>query len=84
MIIDELLQSREITKYRLAVDTAVSHITMNDICGGKTKMEKCGAETVCKLAKVLCIAAEFLVESGLRTAQRERLYGLWEGHSMRP
>ena len=46
MIIDELLQRRGITKYRLAVDAGVPHATLNDICSGKTRLEKCSAETV--------------------------------------
>lgn len=74
MIIDELLQSRGMTKYRLAVDAGVSHATLNDICSGKTKLEKCRAETVYKLAKALSVSVELLVESGMRATQRERSY----------
>ena len=74
MIIDELLQRRGITKYRLAVDAGVPHATLNDICSGKTRLEKCSAETVYKLAKALGGSVELLVESGLRAAQRERSY----------
>ena len=74
MIIDELLQRRGITKYRLALDAGVPPATLNDICSGKTKLEKCSAETVYKLAKALGVSVEMLVESGLRAAQRERSY----------
>ncbi len=74
MIIDELLQRKGMTKYRLAVDAGVPHATLNDICSGKTKLEKCSAETAYKLAKALGVSVELLVESGLRTAQRERSY----------
>ncbi|MFG6373916.1 MAG: helix-turn-helix domain-containing protein [Oscillospiraceae bacterium] len=74
MIIDELLQRREMTRYRLAVDAGVPHATLSDICSGKTKLEKCSAETVYKLAKALDVSVELLVESGMRTAQRERSY----------
>ncbi|MCI8633564.1 MAG: helix-turn-helix transcriptional regulator [Lachnospiraceae bacterium] len=74
MIINELLERRGMTKYRLAVDSGVPHATLNDICSGKTRLEKCSAETVYKLAKTLGVSVELLVESGLRTAQRERSY----------
>lgn len=74
MIIDELLECKGMTRYRLAVDAGVPHATLSDICSGKTKLEKCSAETVYKLAKALGVSVELLMESGLRTAQRERSY----------
>lgn len=74
MIIDELLQRKGMTRYRLAVDAGVPHATLSDICSGKTRLEKCSAETVYKLAKALNVSVELLVESGLRAAQRERAY----------
>ena len=74
MIRAEVLQRRGMTKYRLAVDAGVPHATLSDICSGKTKLAKCSAETVYKLAKVLGVSVELLVESELRAAQRERSY----------
>ena len=53
MMIEDLLVKRQMTKYRLAVLSGVPHATLNDICSGKTKLEKCSAETVYKLAKTL-------------------------------
>ena len=44
------------------------------ICSGKTKIEKCSAETVYKLAKTLGVSMEMLTESGIRTTERERLF----------
>ena len=74
MVIDTLLEKRHMTKYRLAVEAGIPHATLNDICSGKTKLEKCSAETVYKLAKVLGISMEALTESGIRAAERERTY----------
>lgn len=51
MIIEDLLAKRNMTKYRLAVAAEVPHATLNDICSGKTRLEKCSAKTVYKLAK---------------------------------
>ena len=78
MIIEELLSRREMTKYRLAVESGVPHATLNDICSGKTKLEKCSAETVYKLAKALGVSMELLTEGGIRQAEREQAfeYGL--------
>ena len=78
MIIEDLLSRREMTKYRLAVESGVPHATLNDICSGKTKIEKCSAETVYKLAKALGVSMELLTEGGIRQAEREQAfeYGL--------
>lgn len=72
MIIDDLLKKRNMTRYRLAVQSGVPHTTLNDICSGKTKLEKCSAETVYKLAKTLNVPMELLTENGLRATAREQ------------
>lgn len=78
MIIEDLLANRDMTKYRLAVQAGIPHATLNDICSGKTKLEKCSAETVYKLAKALGVSMELLTEGGILQAERERSfeYGL--------
>lgn len=74
MMINRLLEKRNMTKYRLAVDAGIPHATLNDICSGKTKLEKCSAETVYKLAKALGVTMEMLTEDGIRATERERAY----------
>ena len=74
MILNDLLEQRNMTKYRLAVQAGIPHATLNDICSGKTKLEKCSAETVYKLAKTLGVSMEALTEDGILQAERERAY----------
>ena len=74
MMIDDLLQERNMTRYRLAVTAGIPHATLNDICSGKTRLEKCSAETVYKLAKALGVSMELLTGSGIRQTERERAY----------
>ena len=74
MIIDDLLAKRQMTRYRLAVDAGIPHATLSDICSGKTKLEKCSAETIYKLARVLDVPMETLTESGMLQTQREVSY----------
>lgn len=74
MIIDDLLAKRQMSKYRLAVDAGIPHATLSDICSGKTKLEKCSAETIYKLARVLDVPMETLTESGMLQTQREISY----------
>lgn len=71
MIIENLLKRRNMTRYRLAVEAEIPHATLSDICSGKTKLEKCSAETVYKLAKALGVSMEFLTEDGIYTGKRE-------------
>ena len=74
MLIEKLLADRNMTKYRLAVQAGIPHATLNDICSGKTRLEKCSAETVYKLSKALGVSMEVLTESGIRQAEREHAY----------
>lgn len=74
MIIDTLLSAQNMTKYRLAVEADIPHATLSDICSGKTKLEKCSAETIYKLAHVLGVSMETLTEDGIRRSEREQSY----------
>ena len=74
MIIEELIIKRSYTKYRLAVQAGIPHATLSDICSGKTRIEKCSAETIYKLAKVLNVPMELLTEAGIRQTEREKAY----------
>lgn len=74
MIIEELIIKRNCTKYRLAVQAGIPHATLSDICSGKTRIEKCSAETVYKLAKALNVPMELLTEDGIRQTEREKSY----------
>lgn len=74
MLLEDLIARRKMTKYRLAVQAGIPHATLNDICSGKAKIEKCSAETVYKLAKALDVPMELLTESGIRETEREHAY----------
>lgn len=74
VIVERLLKQQGMTKYRLAEQAGIPHATLSDICSGKTKLEKCSAETVYKLAKVLSVPMEFLTEDGIRQTAREQAY----------
>ena len=62
MTINEIVKQRKITKYRLSKLSGVPHSTIIDICNGKTKIEKCSAATIYKLAKTLNVSMESLLE----------------------
>lgn len=63
MLINELLKKQNITKYRLSKKSGVPQATINDICSGKTDLEKCAAGTLYRLAKVLGVSIEEILDS---------------------
>ena len=74
MIVDILMERNHMTKYRLSRASGIPHATLNDICSGKTKIEKCTAETIYRLAQALNVSMEQLVETGIRQSEREHSY----------
>ncbi|MBR2045919.1 MAG: helix-turn-helix transcriptional regulator [Agathobacter sp.] len=62
MYINELLREKKISKYRLAKESGIPQTTIMDICSGKAHIEKCSAETIYKIAKVLGVSMESLIE----------------------
>lgn len=65
MNINHLLEERDITKYRLAKLSGVPHTTVNDICNGRVKIERCAAETLYKLSVVLGVSLDALVSEAM-------------------
>ena len=58
----DLLNKKNITAYRLSKESGVPYVTISDLCCGKTKIEKCTAETVYRIAKVLGMTMEEMLE----------------------
>lgn len=63
MIIDELLREIQMSRYKLSKTSGVAQATISDICSGKTSMEKCSAGTLYKIAKVLNVTVDALLEA---------------------
>ncbi len=62
MNVTEIIRQKRLSKYRVAKNSGIPYMTLNDICSGKTRLDKCSADTVYKLAKVLNISMEELLE----------------------
>ena len=79
MRINEIIIQSGITKYRLAKISGVPHATLNDLCSGKSQIEKCSGETLYRLAKALEISIEMLLESAMeQKIEYERVQQLRE------
>ena len=72
MSINELLAQKNITKYRLWKESGVPQATISDICTGKTSIEKCSAETIYRIAKVLDVSMESLIAPAVQRADEDR------------
>lgn len=62
MNINEIIDQKHLSKYRVAKNSGIPYMTLNDICSGRTRLDKCSAETVYKLAHELDISMEELLE----------------------
>ncbi|MBQ6550862.1 MAG: helix-turn-helix domain-containing protein [Lachnospiraceae bacterium] len=61
MIIKDELLKRRLSMYRLALMSEVPYATINDICNGKARLEKCTAETIYRIAQALDVPMEELL-----------------------
>lgn len=65
MLIKEQLKKKALTKYRLSKESGVPQATINDICSGKEDLEKCAAGTLYRIAKILDVSIEDILESAM-------------------
>lgn len=63
MLINDRLKEQNMTMYRLSRESGVPQTTINDICSGKAEIEKCAAGTLYRLARVLNVSIEDILES---------------------
>lgn len=73
-MIQELISQKNLSMYRVSKNSGIPYTTINDICSGKTQLEKCSAETVYKLAKELGVSVESLLEPLVETRINFELY----------
>ncbi len=74
MIIDDLLNENKMSRYKLSKESGVPQSTISDICSGKTSLEKCSVGTLYKLAKVLGVTIEALLEANKQTLKEDEEY----------
>lgn len=61
MTIKDILKEKDISVYQLAKQSGLPYTTVRDICNGRTRLEKCSAETVYKIADTLNVSMEELL-----------------------
>lgn len=68
MYIEQLLKEKNLTKYRLSKLSGVPQTTINDLCSGKTRVEKCSSGTLYKISQALNVSMEELIETDTRNS----------------
>lgn len=67
MLLNDLLTEKKMSRYRLSKESGVPQTTIVDICSGKARIEKCSAETLYKIAKVLQVSMESLIKDKIES-----------------
>ena len=61
MTIQDALKQKNMSIYRLAKASGIPYATVNDVCNGKARLEKCSAETIYRLSRALNMTMEDLL-----------------------
>lgn len=73
-MIQTIMQQKGMSQYRLSKTSGIPYATVNDICNGRARLEKCSAETVYRLSQALDISMEALMESCLHKRSSFELF----------
>ena len=63
MIVNDLLEKENMSRYRLSKESGVAMTTITDICSGNADLDKCAAGTLYKIAKVLGVTVDSMLEN---------------------
>ena len=81
MTLNNLLTEKNMTKYQLSKKSGVPQTTVIDICSGKTRLEKCTAETVYRIAQALGVSMESLLQERMeKTAERRSSFEVFKSN----
>ena len=72
MNLNIIIRQRGMTKYKVAKLSGVPHATLNDLCSGKSRIEKCSAETLYRIAKALNVSMESLIETVIMEKEEQQ------------
>ena len=63
MIVNDLLEKENMSRYRLSKESGVAMTTITDICSGKANLDKCAAGTLYRIAKVLGVTVDSMLQN---------------------
>jgi len=74
MLINNILQQKQMSKYQLSKLSGVPYSTVSDLCSGKVSLAKCSAGTVYKLAKKLGVSMDSLLLDAMEERQTFEIF----------
>ena len=72
MIINDLLAREGMSRYRLSKLSGIPMTTITDICSGKADPDRCAAGTLYKIAQVLGVTVDAILEDAHKEAADDR------------
>lgn len=66
-MLDAILKEKNMTIYQCAKLSGIPYTTLSEVVRGKTRIEKCSAETVYRLSKALHVSMEKLMMDSVET-----------------
>lgn len=64
-MLDEILKQKNISIYQLSKKSGIPYTTISELVRGKTRIEKCSAETIYHLSRVLGVSMESLISDSI-------------------
>lgn len=64
-MLEAILKQKKMTMYQCAKLSGIPYTTLSEVIRGKTRLEKCSAETVYKLSRTLDISMEELMTNAM-------------------
>jgi transcriptional regulator with XRE-family HTH domain len=66
-MLNDLLKQKNITMYQCAKLSGIPYTTLSEVIRSKTRIEKCSAETVYRLSKILDVSMEELIHDSIES-----------------
>ncbi|MBQ7760923.1 MAG: helix-turn-helix transcriptional regulator [Clostridia bacterium] len=64
-MLEAILEQKNISMYQLAKQSGIPYTTVSELVRGKTRIEKCSAETIYRLSRVLGVSMEDLISDSI-------------------
>ncbi|MBQ8146650.1 MAG: helix-turn-helix transcriptional regulator [Clostridia bacterium] len=64
-MLETILKQKNISMYQCAKQSGIPYTTLSELVRGKTRIEKCSAETIYRLSKVLGVSMEDLISDSI-------------------
>lgn len=64
-MLERIFKQKNISMYQCAKQSGIPYTTLSELVRGKTRIEKCSAETIYRLSKVLGVSMEDLISDSI-------------------